>query len=71
MNVGLISTVMNALISLLPEDIVKKGLDDLLDVVEDAVAKSDNKVDDAIVLPLIGVLRKSLDIPDDIGGDTD
>lgn len=71
MNTTLISTVVSGLLSALPEDIIKRGVDALLDVAEDAVADSENKIDDAIVLPLVGVIRSSLDIPDDIGGDED
>lgn len=71
MNSALIGTIVSGLVSALPDDIVKKGIDDLLDVVEDAVAKTSTKIDDMTVLPLIQVLRHQLDIPDDIGGDPD
>ena len=59
-----ISTFVQALIAALPPDLAKRGLDSLLDVVEDAVARSDTQVDDALVLPLCATLRKQLNIPE-------
>ena len=58
----MIGALVTALLKLLTPDLVKSGLDKLLDVIEDAVEKSPNKVDDAIVLPLCKKLREILNI---------
>lgn len=38
--------------------------DKLLDMIEDVVTKSENDIDDQIVLPLCALIRSSFDIPD-------
>lgn len=48
----------------LPMEIAKKAADAALDVVEEEVKKTPNKIDDIIVLPLIQILRKFAKIPD-------
>lgn len=60
----IIGLMLGALIKALPEDIMKKGVDALLDKIEDAVEDSETKIDDTIVLPVIALIRKSFDIPD-------
>lgn len=67
----IIGFVVQSLLSSLPPDVVKRAIDSLLDRVEDAVADSATQTDDRIVLPLVKMIRDSLDIPDDIGGDQD
>ena len=46
-----------------PENIAKAG-DQVLDVVEDWIARTDTKWDDTLCLPLINALRERLNIPD-------
>ena len=48
----------------LPKETIKKSADAMLDVVEDAVAASTTGVDDAVVLPIIDMIRRVFDIPD-------
>lgn len=60
----IINLLMPTLLALLPDDIMKIGLDKLLDSVEDAIAKSPTKVDDALVLPILSALRVKLQVPD-------
>ncbi len=48
----------------LNSDVLKKVIDTGLDVVEDKVAQTPNKIDDAIVLPLCKKIREAFDIPD-------
>lgn len=67
MNPGLIATLLEALVRTLPVDIVKKGLDALLDMIEDAISKSNTKWDDAVVLPLIAALRAQLGVTENEG----
>lgn len=67
MNPGLVAAILGSIIRSLPADIVKKGLDALLDKIEDLCAKSENKWDDATVLPLIAALRVQLGIVEDKG----
>lgn len=59
-----INLLMPTLMALLPDDIMKIGLDKLLDSIEDAIAKSPTKVDDALVLPILSALRVKLQVPD-------
>ena len=46
-----------------PERLREYG-DDLLDLVEKIVKNSDNKIDDALVLPMIEVVRRAFHIED-------
>jgi len=46
-------------------DLLKAALDKLLDFIEDTVVSSDNKADDAIVLPICRMMRETFEIPDD------
>jgi len=50
--------------TLLNEEMVKKYGDKFFDLLEDMVEDSNNKIDDAIVLPLIRAMRSALSIPD-------
>lgn len=67
MNPGLISALLESLIRLLPKDILKKSIDNLLDYIEDLVTKSNNKWDDAAVLPLIAALRVQIGVTEEVG----
>lgn len=60
----IVNLLVPTLLSLVPDDIMQRGLDALLDVVEDAVAKSSTPVDDAVVLPIIVALRAKFKIAD-------
>ena len=64
MKMTIISTLLTHLLAAMPPDFVKIMLDRLFDLIEDYVAETANKVDDATVLPIIAMLRSSLDIPD-------
>jgi len=59
-----INLLMPTLLALIPDDIMKIGLDKLIDSIEDAIAKSPTKVDDALVLPILSALRVKLQVPD-------
>lgn len=60
--------MLQAIVSMLAQVLTKENLkivaDAMLDVAEDVVARSDNDIDDAIVLPAIERIRKAFDIPD-------
>ena len=60
----IINLLMPTLLALIPDDIMKTALDKLIDSVEDAIAKSPTKVDDALVLPILSALRVKLQVPD-------
>lgn len=65
MNWGaLIGALVRELLKLLPKDAVKAFIDGGLDRLEDHVVKTENKVDDAAVLPLCAKIREIFDIPD-------
>ncbi len=64
----LLNMAMPMIISMIEEMItsenIKKYGDKLFDLIEDFVADSETKVDDATVLPLIKAARLALGIPD-------
>ena len=60
----LIAQLVNALLMILNEEVMKKAIDNLLDFIEDFVADTENKVDDALVLPLCRRIRETFDVPD-------
>lgn len=70
MDKKLIGKLVDWLINLIDEDMVKRALDAMFDAIENKVQESENKFDDRLVLPAIALLRRSLTIPDndDIAG---
>lgn len=56
----LLGALVQALLKVLPEDVIKDGLKALIDKVREAVKKSENKIDDTMVLPILAVLEKQL-----------
>lgn len=60
----IVTLLVPTLLALVPDDIMQRGLDALLDVVEDAIAKSSTPMDDAVVLPIIVALRAKFKIAD-------
>lgn len=60
----IIQNAMTALINALPPSVLVEGADALLDAIESAVERSENKIDDAVVLPLLRVIRSAFGIPD-------
>lgn len=56
--------LVQTMLTFLNEDMIKSGIDALLDVCEDAIEKSETKVDDKILLPIIEQVRNTLNIPD-------
>jgi len=61
----LIQQLVNVLIMSLSPEVLKKGLDYLLDLAEQSVARSENRLDDAVVLGLCQQIRRAFDVPDD------
>ena len=43
---------------------IKQWIDQGLDMLENKIAESPTTVDDTVVLPVIGVLRDALNVPD-------
>lgn len=68
MNIGLITAILESMVRALPADAIRTGLDGLLDHVEDYVAKTPNKIDDAVAIPLMNALRAQLGITEVPGG---
>ena len=60
----LITMLINTLMMALSPELFKTAADALLDTIENAVAQSPTDMDDKIVLPLVGLIRTSFDIPD-------
>ena len=61
----LIIALLMKLLELLTPDVLKKAVDAALDAVEDAVAESENKIDDQVVLPMCKLIRNTFNVPDD------
>lgn len=61
---AVVNVLMPVLMSLIPDDLMQVAVDKLLDAIEDGIATSETKVDDALVLPLITALRHKLNVPD-------
>lgn len=64
MQMWFIQQLVSALITKLDENTIKKGFDMFLDIVEDAVERSENTLDDSAVLPLCAQIRNALNVPD-------
>ena len=60
----IINLLMPTLLALIPDDIMRIALDKLIDSIEDAIAQSETRIDDALVLPILSALRVKLQVPD-------
>ena len=60
----LIQQLVTALVMLLSPEVLKRGLDVLLDLVEEAVSQTENRLDDLVVLRLCAQIRQVCDVPD-------
>jgi len=56
--------MLQALLAVCNEEMVKGFMDKGLDFLEDKIAESSTTWDDTLVLPIINQIRKVLDIPD-------
>jgi hypothetical protein len=61
-----IGSILTAIIKNIPEDIVKEGIDKMLDTIESKIDKSENQWDD-LLLPLCKALRSQLGITEEQG----
>lgn len=64
MKAKLISILLGFVLDMLTPEQLKEFADNALDFVENKVAESDSPLDDTIVLPIIEMIRKAFDIPD-------
>jgi len=64
MKAMLLSNLVNVMLGMLSPELLKKFVDLLLDFIEDTVQKSENKIDDAMVLPLCKLIRTTFGVPD-------
>ena len=64
MRAKIIAKLFEILLGLFPPELLKGFVDSLIDLIEDAVAKSENKLDDQVVLPLCDMIRSAFGIPD-------
>lgn len=60
----LLEKLIGLLISMLTPEMLKVFADQLLDWIENHVQESDNKIDDAALLPICGMIRTTFNIPD-------
>lgn len=61
----LITQLVSILTSMLTPEMLRKAVDGILDVIEEAVKESKTKIDDTVVMPLVVAVRSAFDIPDD------
>jgi hypothetical protein len=71
MQAQLVKMLVTGLLAALQPEVLKKAVDGLLDIIEDAVAASENKVDDQVVLPMCKLIRTTFNIPDEDDAPTD
>lgn len=64
MKAKIVTTLIGLILKTLTPEMLKSFADMLLDWVEDAVENSENKIDDATILPLCAMIRSAFDIPD-------
>lgn len=60
----LIAKLVEVVLTLLSDKVMKQVVDAFLDLIEDAVENSENKVDDAVVLPICKRIRETFNVPD-------
>lgn len=60
----MLSLAIQMLLKVVSEEMLKDVADMILDFVEDKVADSSNTLDDMTVLPVVAVIRKTFNIPD-------
>ncbi|HED38722.1 MAG TPA: hypothetical protein ENI76_10850 [Ignavibacteria bacterium] len=61
--VRLLPMLLGQLLKLLTPDIMRYLVDKVLDSIEEAIKKSETKIDDTF-LPLISLMREAFNIPD-------
>ena len=64
MKAKIVTTLIGLILKTLTPEMLKSFADMLLDWVEAAVENSENKIDDATILPLCAMIRSAFDIPD-------
>jgi len=62
--IKLLPIIIAQLLKMLTPDLMKRLADKVLDAIEEAIQKSENKLDDAFV-PVIGMIRSAFNVPDD------
>jgi hypothetical protein len=62
--VDVLVKIVGLFLSFVDESVLRKFADMVLDFIEDAVADSENEIDDTLVLPLCKMIRKTFNIPD-------
>ena len=55
---------VDAVIAALPPEALRELADDVLDHAERAVQNSETKTDDAVLVPVINLVRETFNIPD-------
>ena len=60
----IIQVLIKVILNMVTPENVRKGFDDVLDMLENYVEKTDREYDDNIILPLTELIRKAFDIPD-------
>jgi len=61
---ALLVKVLTTVLPMMASGLVEEFGDELLDWIENKVAATDNKIDDALILPVIKDIRERYNIPD-------
>ena len=61
----LLQTLVNVVMTFASPQVMRALVDGILDIIEDAVEKSENQIDDTIVLPVCRQVREVFNVPDD------
>ena len=64
MKTYLLEMLFKVAMMVLKPEAIRMLIDKILDFIEDAVARSETKMDDAIVLPMCNVIREAVNVPD-------
>lgn len=63
MQSSLISFIVSSILKVLPPEAIRGALLKLIEYLENKVIRTENTIDDEIVLPLVAALRKALSLP--------
>jgi len=65
MKATIIAKLIELLLGMLSPELLKRAVDMILDIFEDMIAETENQLDDKIILPILGMIRETFNIPDE------
>jgi hypothetical protein len=61
----MLASMIELVLMMLSKEVLKKCVDAMLDIIEDTTAATENKIDDALILPLCARIRETFNVPDE------